>query len=57
MGTAVLSLGLMRPEREADHSSLSGTEAKNEWRYACLPSNFLMAWTKDFSLRLLYVSD
>jgi hypothetical protein len=32
-----LSLGVKRPWREADHSSPSSTEVKNEWSYKSTP--------------------
>jgi hypothetical protein len=34
-----------RPGREADHSSSSSAEAKNEWSYASAPSLAFMACT------------
>jgi hypothetical protein len=33
----VLSLGVKRPEREADHSHPSSAEVKNEWSYTSTP--------------------
>jgi hypothetical protein len=33
-----LSLGVKRPEREADHSPTSSAEVKNAWSYPPLPS-------------------
>jgi hypothetical protein len=35
--TVVLSLGVKRPEREADHSPPSRAEVKNEWSYTATP--------------------
>jgi hypothetical protein len=37
MGTGVLSLGIKRPGREADHSSLSSAKVKNAWSYTSTP--------------------
>jgi hypothetical protein len=33
MGTRVLSLGIKRPRREADHSPTSSVKVKNAWSY------------------------
>jgi len=38
MGTRVLSLGIKRPGREADHSPPSSAEDKNAWSYTSSPS-------------------
>jgi hypothetical protein len=32
-----LSLGVQRPEREADHSPTSSAEVKNVWSYTFIP--------------------
>jgi len=38
--------GAKRPGREADHSSPSNAEVKNEWSHASTPLYALMAWTE-----------
>jgi hypothetical protein len=35
---------VMRPGREADHSSPTSSEVKNVWSYTFTPSNVFMAW-------------
>jgi hypothetical protein len=40
----VLSLGVKRPRREADHSLPSSAEVKNAWSYTSTPQYVLMAW-------------
>jgi hypothetical protein len=37
-------LGVKRPGREADHSSLSTAEVKNEWSYTSITQYVFMAW-------------
>jgi hypothetical protein len=37
MGTGGFSLGIKRPEREADHSPLTNAEVKKIWIYASTP--------------------
>jgi hypothetical protein len=39
-----LSLGIKRPEREADHSLPSSAEVKNAWIYTSIPRYVFMAW-------------
>jgi hypothetical protein len=39
-----LSLGVKRPEREADHSPPSNAEVKNAWSYTSTPHYVFMAW-------------
>jgi hypothetical protein len=50
----LLSLGVKRPGREADHSHPSGAEIKNVWSYTSTPP-LLMAWcsVKEQGLHLL----
>jgi hypothetical protein len=43
IGTGVLSQGLKRLEREADHSAPSSTETKNAWNYTSSPQYVFMA--------------
>jgi hypothetical protein len=40
----VLSLGVKRPWREADHSPTSSAEVKNEWSCTSIPQYVFMAW-------------
>jgi hypothetical protein len=40
----VLSLGLKRPVREADHSLPPSAEIKNAWSYTSTPQYICMAW-------------
>jgi hypothetical protein len=40
----VLSLGVKRPDREADHSPPSSTDVKNAWSYTSTPQYVFMAW-------------
>jgi hypothetical protein len=40
----VLSLGIKRPGREADHSPASNAEVKNAWSYTSVPQYASMAW-------------
>jgi hypothetical protein len=40
----VLSLGVKRPEREADHSPPSSAEVNNAWSYTSTPPYVFMAW-------------
>jgi hypothetical protein len=37
-------MGIKQPEREADYSSPSSAEVKNEWRYTSTPPYALVAW-------------
>jgi hypothetical protein len=39
-----LSMGVKRPEREADHSPPSSAEVKNTWSYTSTPQYVFMAW-------------
>jgi hypothetical protein len=39
-----LSLGVKRPEREADHSPPSTAEVKTAWSYTSTPQYVFMAW-------------
>jgi hypothetical protein len=39
-----LSLGVKRPEREADHSPPSSAEVKNAGSYTSTPQYVFMAW-------------
>jgi hypothetical protein len=39
MGTEALSLGVMRPGREAVHSTPASAEVKKMWIYTCTPIN------------------
>jgi hypothetical protein len=39
-----LSLGVKRPEREADHSPPSSAEVKNSWSYTATAQYVFMAW-------------
>jgi hypothetical protein len=41
---AVLSLGVKRPGREADHSTPSSAEVKNAWSYTSTPPYVFVAW-------------
>jgi hypothetical protein len=43
VGNWCFSSGTMRPERDADNSSTSIDEAKNEWSYASAPLHAFMA--------------
>jgi len=38
MGTGGSYPGVKRPERDADHSSLSGAEVNDAWSYTSLPN-------------------
>jgi hypothetical protein len=40
----VLSLGVKRPGRKADHSLPSTAEVKNAWSYTSIPQYTFMAW-------------
>jgi hypothetical protein len=40
----VLSLGVKRPGREADHSPPSSAEVNKAWRYTSTPPYVFMAW-------------
>jgi hypothetical protein len=40
----VLSLGVKRPGREADHSHPSSAEVKNAWSYTSTPQYVFLAW-------------
>jgi hypothetical protein len=40
----VLSVGVKRPGREADHSPPSSAEVKNAWRYTSTPQYVFMMW-------------
>jgi hypothetical protein len=42
--TEVISLGVKRPGREADHSPPSSAEIKNAWSYTSTPQYVFMAW-------------
>jgi len=44
MGTRGLSLGVERPEREADHLLQSSADFKNAWICTSTPPVRLMAW-------------
>jgi hypothetical protein len=44
MGTGVLSLGVKRTGREADHSPPSSAEVNNAWRYTFTPQYVFIAW-------------
>jgi hypothetical protein len=44
MGAGALSLGVKRPEHEADHSPQSSAEVKNAWNYTSTPQCVFMAW-------------
>jgi hypothetical protein len=44
MGTGGGVSGVKRPGREADHSSASSGEIKNEWSYTATPPYVFMAW-------------
>jgi len=37
VGTGALSLGIKRPESEANHSPPSSAEAENSWSYTSTP--------------------
>jgi hypothetical protein len=37
-GTGGFFLGIKRPKREANHSSLYSVEVKNEWHYTDIPN-------------------
>jgi hypothetical protein len=39
-----LSLGVKRPECEADHSPATSAEVKNAWSYTSTPKYAFMAW-------------
>jgi hypothetical protein len=41
---AVLSPGVKRPRREADHSPATSAEVKNAWSYTSTPQYVFMAW-------------
>jgi hypothetical protein len=43
MGTEVLFRGVKRPGLEADHSSPSSAEVKNEWSYTSTPPYVFIA--------------
>jgi hypothetical protein len=43
----VLSLGVKRPECEADHSPPSSVEVKNAWSYTSTPQYVFMAEDDD----------
>jgi len=40
----VVSLGVKRPRREADHSPPSNAEVKNAWSYISTPQYVFLAW-------------
>jgi hypothetical protein len=40
----VLSLGVKRPGREADHSPSYSVEVKNAWSYTSTPQYTFMVW-------------
>jgi hypothetical protein len=42
--TWALSLGIKRPELEADHSHPSSAEVNNAWSYISTPQHAFMAW-------------
>jgi hypothetical protein len=44
MNTGILSLGVKRPRREADHSPPSSAEVKNAWSYTSTPPYVFIAW-------------
>jgi hypothetical protein len=44
MGIGVLTQGIKRPEREADHSPPSSAEVRNVWSCTSIPQYFFMAW-------------
>jgi hypothetical protein len=39
-----ISLGVKRPDREADHSPPSSAEVTNAWIYTSTPKNDFVAW-------------
>jgi hypothetical protein len=39
-----LSMGVKRPDREADHSPPSSAESRNVWSYTSTPQYIFMAW-------------
>jgi hypothetical protein len=39
-----LSMGVKRPEHEADHSPSSSAEVKNAWSYTSTPRYVFIAW-------------
>jgi hypothetical protein len=56
-----LSLGVKRPEREADRSHPSSSEVKNAWGYTSTPQYAFMAWCsvkhrKTFTFTLPYLN-
>jgi hypothetical protein len=53
--TGVLSSGVKRPGREADHSLLSTAEVKNARRYTSTPPYVRMAWCLAKYQRRLYL--
>jgi hypothetical protein len=42
--SGALSLGVKRPEREADHSLPSSAKVKNAWSYTSIPRYVFMVW-------------
>jgi hypothetical protein len=51
MGSGVFSLGIKRPEHEADHSPVSSAEIKNAWSYTSTPPirlhSVVLIWVQD----------
>jgi hypothetical protein len=43
--TGVLSPGVQRPRREADHSPQFSTEVKNKWSFPSAPPYAFAVWT------------
>jgi hypothetical protein len=54
MGIGAPSLGVKRPDSEADHSPLSSGEVKNAWRYTSTPPirlhGVVLSWEQDATL-------
>jgi hypothetical protein len=50
-----LSLGIKRPEHEADHSPPSSTEVKNVWSYTSTPQYAFMEWCSVKAQEHLYL--
>jgi hypothetical protein len=49
------SLGVKRPQREADHSPPSSAEAKNAWTISPLPQYVFMGWYSVIAQGQLYL--
>jgi hypothetical protein len=53
--SGVLYLGAKRPQREADHSTLSSAQVKNARSYTSTPPDAFMAWCSVKAQERLYL--